>query len=84
MDKILLLVNEWDPIGFFPMAPKDEYICEIKKIYEYLNESQEVTEEKLAKKINEIFLMSFGHDVYVEDTEGCLKVAKDIISNQFF
>ncbi len=82
MDKILLVVNEWDPIGFFPMAPKDEYISEIKKICEYLNVSRDVTEEKLAKKINEIFLMSFGSDVYVEDIEGCLKVAKDIIGNQ--
>lgn len=81
MDKILLVVNEWDPIGFFPMAPKDEYINEIKKIYEYLNVSQYITEEKLAKKINEIFLMSFGSDVYVEDTEECLRVAKDIINN---
>ena len=81
MDKILLVVNEWDPIGFFPMAPKDEYINEIKKIYEYLNVSQDITEEKLAKKINEIFLMSFGSDVYVEDTEECLRVAKDIINN---
>lgn len=81
MDKILLVVNEWDPIGFFPMAPKDEYINEIKKIYEYFNVSQDITEEKLAKKINEIFLMSFGSDVYVEDTEECLRVAKDIINN---
>ena len=82
MDKILKVVNEWDPIGLFPIAPKDEYINEIKKIYEYLNANQNVTEEKLAKKINEIFLISFGNDVYVEDTEGCLKVAKHIISNQ--
>lgn len=81
MDKILLVVNEWDPIGFFPMAPKDEYINEIKKIYEYLDANRDITEEKLAKKINEIFLMSFGSDVYVEDSEECLMVAKDIMSN---
>lgn len=82
MNKILMVVNEWDPIGFFPMAPKDEYIDEIKKIYKYLNENQNVTEEKLAKKINEIFIQSFGSDVYIEDIEGCLKVAKGIISSQ--
>lgn len=34
------------------------------------------------KKINGIFLMSFGSDIYVEDIEGGLRVAKDIISNQ--
>lgn len=82
MNKILMVVNEWDPIGFFPMAPKDEYIDEIKKIYKYLNENQNVTEEKLAKKINEIFIQSFGSDIYIEDIEGCLKVAKGIISSQ--
>lgn len=82
MNKILMVVNEWDPIGFFPMAPKDEYIDEIKKIYKYLNENQNVTEEKLAKKINEIFIQSFGNDVYIEDIEGCLKVAKGIRNSQ--
>ena len=54
MEIILIAINEWDPIGFFPMAPKDEYMNEIKKIYEYLNAIPNVTEEKLAKKINEI------------------------------
>lgn len=82
MDIILLIVNEWDPIGFFPMAPKDEYISEVKKIYRYLNVHKNVTERELAEKINEIFLKSFGSDVYIEDTERCLNVAKDIISNQ--
>lgn len=82
MDNILVAINEWDPIGFFPMAPKDEYINEIKKIYEYLNSIPNVTEEKMAQKINEIFLISFGSDVYVEDIEGCLNVAKHIINNQ--
>lgn len=80
INKIMIVVNEWDPIGFFPMAPKDEYINEIKKIIEYLNKNQDVSEEKLSKKINEIFIQSFGSDVYVEDIDGCLKVAKGILN----
>jgi len=32
MERITQIINDWDPIGFFPMAPKDEYINEIKKI----------------------------------------------------
>ena len=76
----MIVVNEWDPIGFFPMAPKDEYINEIKKIIDYLNKNQDVSEEKLTKKINEIFIQSFGSDVYVEDIDGCLKVAKGILN----
>lgn len=80
MNRILQIVNEWDPIDLFPMAPKDEYIEEIKKIYEYLNVCQSVTEEKLAEKINDIFTRAFGSDVYAGDVDGCLRVAKDIIS----
>ena len=33
MERITQIINDWDPIGFFPMAPKDEYINEIKKVY---------------------------------------------------
>ncbi len=79
MDKILLIINAWDPIGLFPMAPKDEYMNEIQKIYMYLDENQNITTEELAKKINEIFLMSFGNDVYDKNIEECLKVAKNIL-----
>lgn len=31
VERITQIINDWDPIGFFPMAPKDEYINEIKK-----------------------------------------------------
>lgn len=31
MDRIEQIINEWDPIGLFPMAPKDEYVEEGKK-----------------------------------------------------
>ena len=30
MDRIEQIINEWDPIGLFPMAPKDEYVEEEK------------------------------------------------------
>ena len=30
------IINEWDPIGLFPIAPKDEYVEEIRKIEEYI------------------------------------------------
>ena len=32
MERITQIINDWDPIGFFPMAPKDEYINEIKNL----------------------------------------------------
>ena len=66
---------------FFSMAPEDEYINEIIKIMEYLNVVPDITEEKLAKKINKIFIVSFGDDVYIEDMKECLNVARKIINS---
>lgn len=30
--KIMSIINEWDPIDLFPMAPINEYDSEIEKI----------------------------------------------------
>ena len=56
MEKIVRIINDWDPIGFFPMAPKDEYSNEINKIYEYLCNNRNMEVENLAEKINTIFM----------------------------
>ena len=31
MESITRIKNDWKPIGFLPMAPKDGYINEIKR-----------------------------------------------------
>ena len=54
MDRIEQIINEWDPIGLFPMAPKDEYVEEGKKIVEYIEKWPNITEKKLADRINKI------------------------------
>ena len=36
MKEIMNVVNDWDPIEFFPLAPEDEHINEIRKIEEFL------------------------------------------------
>ena len=36
IEEIKYIINTFDPIELFPMAPDDEYDEEIKKIYEYL------------------------------------------------
>lgn len=80
MDFITRIINEWDPVGFFPMAPKDEYINEITKIYRYIL-SDHVTEvDLLAKTINSIFIETFGRNVYHQDMEQCMSVASKILS----
>lgn len=79
MEKITNIVNSWDPIGVFPMAPKDEYINEIKKIYQYIHSNENLQIETLAEKINKIFLDEFGSDVYDEDLEQCKLIAERIL-----
>lgn len=80
MDKIVQIINEWDPLGFFPMAPSDEYNEEICQIYEYLNDNVKVRAEELAIAINEIFVSAFGSDIYKEDMSRCEEVAKMILA----
>lgn len=79
MEKITKIINDWDPIGFFPMAPKDEYINEITRIYEYIYFSPNIPIQILAETINKIFLEAFGTDVYDEDLESCMLVAEKIL-----
>jgi len=78
MEAITEIINDWDPIGFFPMAPKDEYFNEIKKICEFICAKPNVQIEPLARAINKIFAETFGPDVYDEDMEQCIVIAKKI------
>lgn len=64
MNQIIEIINLWDPIGLFPMAPKDEYETECKEIYHFGESNMEVTEVELSKKINDIFIKGFGVEVY--------------------
>lgn len=83
-DRIVSLVNKWDPIGLYPMAPKDEYESEIKKICEFLFNNSHVEEKLLANYINEIFVQSFGKDIYREDLVKCEKIARKILLGSNF
>ena len=79
MEKIEKIINDWDPIGFFPMAPKDEYINEVTKIYEYVYSKKNLQIQTLAEIINTIFIKAFGIDVYDENIEQCILIAKKIL-----
>ncbi len=79
VEEITKIINDWDPIGFFPMAPKDEYANEITKIYDYVYSSRNLQIRTLAEAINKIFVETFGADVYDENLEQCLLVAEKIL-----
>ena len=82
MEIITKIINDWDPIGFFPMAPKDEYVIEIKKIYEYVSANQNLQVQTLAEAINEIIVKSFGADVYDQNMEQCMLIAEKILKKK--
>ena len=73
--KILNVINRWDPLELFPIAPEDEYCEEIKKIQKYIENSNELSTEKLAVKINEIF----GEDDFSKSLEECRAVANQML-----
>ena len=78
MNDILLLINQWDPIDLFPMAPFDEYMPEVIEICKLLKIPQ-ITKEELSYNINMIFLKKFGGDLYVEDIYKCDEIAQKIL-----
>jgi len=80
MKKMLKIINAWDPIELFPMAPEDEYIYEVKEICKYISSESNVNVEGLAEKINDIFTERFGEDVYQKDIESCVELAEKILN----
>lgn len=80
MNQIIEIVNLWDPIGLFPMAPKDEYEAECKEIYRFLENNKKIKEKELAEKINDIFSKRFGVDVYNSKArKKCYDVSREIL-----
>lgn len=82
MEYITEIINEWDPIDLFPLAPKDEYTNEIKRIYEYVYYNQNIQIRALAEAINGIFVKAFGTDVYDENIKQCMQVAEKILKQK--
>lgn len=80
MNKIAQIINEWDPLGFFPMAPSDEYSSEITQIFEYISQNKNLQIRQLAQVIDEIFLASFGQEIYKADLNQCEEVARKILN----
>ena len=81
MNKIAKIINDWDPIGFFPMAPEDEYSNEIEKIYDFIYSNQELDVPSLATAIYEIFMETFGEDIYDSDMEQCTQIAIQLLNS---
>ncbi|MGX7047945.1 hypothetical protein RU86_GL000619 [Lactococcus piscium] len=72
------IINKWDPVDLFPMAPKDEYKQEISDLVDICEENTEISETELSKVIKMIFENRFGKEVIFKKNE--LEIAKKIIS----
>ncbi|MGX7263397.1 DUF1871 family protein [Enterococcus crotali] len=77
-DKVEKIINEWDPIDLFPMAPKDEYSQEIKQVVNVLKKKERLSAENLANTLKIIFVESFGDDMFFRDNE--LDIANKLLN----
>ena len=82
MNDITKIINKWDPIGLFPMAPRDEYIEEVKEIEKIVACNKSISVNELAEKINLLFVKRFGADVYHEDISQCILVAEAVLARK--
>lgn len=76
------IINLWDPIGLFPMAPEDEYECESKKIYDFICSQENIKAKNLGLFIEKVFSDAFGSDIFVKDLFSCVLLANSIIMTQ--
>lgn len=79
MDRVNEVINNWDPIDLFPLAPSDEYSSEIKQIFEVVAQNPAISTKELAVEIEKIFIGAFGRDIFLRDFEECIIIAKKIL-----
>lgn len=79
MENIQSIINEWDPIDLFPLAPIDEYKGEIEMIKKTISKCPQITIEQLAVEIHNIFERRFGNDVFMKDITECKVIAVNIL-----
>jgi hypothetical protein len=77
--KVTKIINKWDPMNLFPMAPDNEYKYEIKKIVDFVKSNPSVTSEQLAAWINQLFENQFGKDIYRCDLSVVSEVSRAIL-----
>ena len=79
VEEINVIIDEWDPIGLFPFAPKDEYLDESQEICnEYKNG---MGTKELAHVIYQVFLNSFGLNTFTKPISECEEVAEKIVKS---
>ena len=76
MGTIKAVIDDWDPIGLLSHAPSDEYHSEIKEIENCI--SSIAGQVELATEIYNIFIRSFGCDIFQKTLDECTQIANKI------
>ncbi|EBB5867181.1 DUF1871 family protein [Listeria monocytogenes] len=77
-EKVEKIINDWDPIELFPLAPKDEYSQEINKIIRIVIENPNIDTNLLATGIKKFFIDSFGEKLIFKNNED--EIAEKILA----
>ncbi|ODB12062.1 DUF1871 family protein [Listeria monocytogenes] len=77
-EKVEKIINDWDPIELFPLAPKDEYSQEINKIISIVQENPNIDMNVLGKGIRKNFIDSFGENLIFKNNED--EIAEKILA----
>ena len=80
MDIIKRVINEWDPIGLMSHCPSDEYQTEIEAIKKILIENNNASQ--IADEIFDVFIDSFGQDIFTAGKGECFFIAKKILAEK--
>jgi hypothetical protein len=82
---IKCVIDDWDPIELLSSyAPPDEYDSESEKIYIFIKKSDAVDRICLGGIIFEVFMQSFGDDVFLKSLDECIDIAEKIINSNHF
>ena len=80
-DQIKVLIDEWDPIDLLSTgSPRDEYDAESQEIFAMIQQQNNESLLTLSRIIYDVFLLSFGKEVFQKSVEDCKPIAKLMIS----
>ena len=77
-NEIRNIINNWDPVNLFPNAPDNEYQSEIGELYSFISKHNNYSLHELGLKVEEVFIYSFGSDVFNKTLEQCEEVAYEM------
>lgn len=73
-------IDEWDPVALLiTHAPADEYDSESTRVFNKLSDLPTANIEDLSRAIFEVFVESFGRDVFTLGLGECRRIARKIL-----